>query len=488
MTMHTTDLATQQTVPEPLDIRLTVNGSDSAVRVAPRTQLAEILRDELNLTATHLACEQGVCGACTVMVDGRPVRACLTFARDCDGSRVDTLEGWQGDQLMDRLRDAFQRNHALQCGFCTPGMMTTARDLVERLDNADETRIRNELSGNLCRCTGYVGIVGAIREVIEERDAAGIPARPTAPMAPRQAPGFAPFTARPDTTAEVTPAMSGESRVEDGWTVVRRKVVLDHPPEAVWAHFRDLPAVARCLPGADLSETDGERFSGHVGVRFGPISARFEGEGRFAADDATREGKVSEPRQGSRRPVGCRGRTELHGQSRRDGHEIDSRRGLSLSHRGRSRPVQPPRTGQWPRGLHPWGIRGQLQRGPVRRRGAREPGRQLHGRGPVGPQGAVPAPRLMGPPAFGPVTRKRGGLKPPCSVPGRGRHAGRPAPLRQFPHRVGASAPPLRGPPRVRITGQLRPGAAAKAGIAPGSDSASTDRARAAHRHSPRPQ
>ena len=293
MTIHNTDLAPQQTVPEPLDIRLTVNGSDSAVRVAPRTQLAEILRDELNLTATHLACEQGVCGACTVMVDGRPVRACLTFARDCDGSRVDTLEGWQGDQLMDRLRDAFQRNHALQCGFCTPGMMTTARDLVERLDNADETRIRNELSGNLCRCTGYVGIVSAIREVIEERDAAGIPARPAAPMAPRQAPGFAPFTARPDTTAEVTPAMSGESRVEDGWTVVRRKVVLDHPPETVWAHFRDLPAVARCLPGADLSETDGDRFAGHVGVRFGPISARFEGEGRFAADDATREGKVS---------------------------------------------------------------------------------------------------------------------------------------------------------------------------------------------------
>lgn len=169
----------QTDTPRPVALHLTVNGTPADVLVPPRMQLAEILRDRLNLTATHLACEQGVCGACTVMMDGKPVRSCLTFATDCEGRHVETLEGWHGDELMDRLRAAFTRNHALQCGFCTPGMLATARDLVERLPDADETRIRNELSGNLCRCTGYVGIVAAISQVIGERDAAGIapPAR-----------------------------------------------------------------------------------------------------------------------------------------------------------------------------------------------------------------------------------------------------------------------------------------------------------------------
>ncbi|MBE3640193.1 (2Fe-2S)-binding protein, partial [Mangrovicoccus algicola] len=179
--------------PAQIPVRLTVNGRPEEVLVPPRSQLAEILRDRLDLTATHLACEQGVCGACTVMMDGRPVRSCLTFAADCDGAEVETLEGWQGDALMERLRAAFARNHALQCGFCTPGMLATARDLVARLDSDDEARIRNELSGNLCRCTGYVGIVAAIREVIAERDAAGIAPAGAPPPPEAPAPGFAPF-------------------------------------------------------------------------------------------------------------------------------------------------------------------------------------------------------------------------------------------------------------------------------------------------------
>ncbi|WP_138469245.1 2Fe-2S iron-sulfur cluster-binding protein [Poseidonocella sp. HB161398] len=279
--------------PRAIPVRLTVNGRAEEVLATPRTQLAEILRDKLDLTATHLACEQGVCGACTVMVDGRPQRACLTFAAECDGATVETLEGWEGDALMDRLRAAFARNHALQCGFCTPGMLATARDLAARLETADETRIRHELSGNLCRCTGYVGIVAAITEVIAERDAAGIaPVAP--PPLPEPAPpaGFAPFepVAAPQPEAAIP---QGETRTEDGWTIVRRSFVLDHPADAVWAAFRDLATVARCLPGAELGSTDGDRFAGHVAVRFGPITARFEGEGLFAADDAERRGTVT---------------------------------------------------------------------------------------------------------------------------------------------------------------------------------------------------
>lgn len=120
-----------------------------------RMHLGDFLRDELQLTGTHLGCEHGVCGACTVLVDGQPTRSCITFAVACEGREVTTIEGYDDDAVMRLLRPAFTRHHALQCGFCTPGMLTTARDIVLRLPNADEARVRLELSGNLCRCTGY---------------------------------------------------------------------------------------------------------------------------------------------------------------------------------------------------------------------------------------------------------------------------------------------------------------------------------------------
>ena len=124
------------------------------------------MRESLNLTGTHLGCEHGVCGACTMIVDGRPVRSCLSYAVACAGSDVRTVESFDDDPVMSLLRDAFSRHHALQCGYCTPGMLATAYDIVTRLPDADEARIREELSGNLCRCTGYVGIVAAIRDVL----------------------------------------------------------------------------------------------------------------------------------------------------------------------------------------------------------------------------------------------------------------------------------------------------------------------------------
>jgi carbon-monoxide dehydrogenase small subunit len=150
-------------------ITLTVNGRKHAATVEPRTHLADHLREVLRLTGTHLGCEHGVCGACTVLIDGAPGRSCITYAVACDGATVETIEGLDQDPVMVQLRRAFTEAHALQCGYCTPGMLVTARDIVLRLPDADEARVRRELSGNLCRCTGYMGIVAAILRVLAER-------------------------------------------------------------------------------------------------------------------------------------------------------------------------------------------------------------------------------------------------------------------------------------------------------------------------------
>ncbi len=133
-------------------VSLTVNGRAVQALVEPRTHLADFLREHLHLTGTHLGCEQGVCGACTVVLDGKPQRSCIAYALDCDGSTVTTIEGFDDDALMENLRTAFSAHHGLQCGFCTPGMLVTARDIVARLGDVPEARIREELSGNLCRC------------------------------------------------------------------------------------------------------------------------------------------------------------------------------------------------------------------------------------------------------------------------------------------------------------------------------------------------
>jgi len=147
-----------------VNVMLTVNGTPVKADVEARTHLGDFLREELRLTATHLGCEHGVCGACTVLIDGHPARACIALVATLDGAQVRTLEGFTGDARMDILRDAFHRNHGLQCGFCTPGMLISAHDLLGRRPAVDEGAIREAMSGNLCRCTGYQGIVRAIRD------------------------------------------------------------------------------------------------------------------------------------------------------------------------------------------------------------------------------------------------------------------------------------------------------------------------------------
>ena len=150
-------------------VTLTVNGEDVTATVEPRTSLADFLREERRLTGTHLGCEHGVCGACTINMDGVPARSCIAYAATLDGADIRTIEGFDDDDVMEDLRQAFTENHGLQCGYCTPGMLISCRDIVTRLPEADEKRVRLELSGNLCRCTGYVCIVRAVLAVLEKR-------------------------------------------------------------------------------------------------------------------------------------------------------------------------------------------------------------------------------------------------------------------------------------------------------------------------------
>ena len=151
------------------DIRLTVNGEEVRESVEARKTLVEFLREDLGLTGSHIGCEHGVCGACTVLLDGVIVRGCLTLAVQCDGSRVDTIEGVADSGAIADLQQAFAARNALQCGFCTPGMLLTAAHLLAAGGVPSRERIRAQLSGNYCRCTGYHAIVDAIESVARAR-------------------------------------------------------------------------------------------------------------------------------------------------------------------------------------------------------------------------------------------------------------------------------------------------------------------------------
>lgn len=150
-------------------IRLTVNGEPRRATVPVRKLLSDFIRDDLALTGTHVGCEHGVCGACTVLLDGRPIRSCLMFAVQADRHELQTIEGLADDeQSLHPIQRAFWEHHGLQCGFCTPAMVLTAKALLERNPQPTESEIRTALAGNICRCTGYVFIVDAIKAAAEE--------------------------------------------------------------------------------------------------------------------------------------------------------------------------------------------------------------------------------------------------------------------------------------------------------------------------------
>ena len=309
-------------------ISLTVNGRHFESTVEPRTHLADLIRDTLRLTGTHLGCEHGVCGACTVLLDGAPIRSCIALAIACEGAHVRTIEAFDHDSLMRTLREAFARRHALQCGYCTPGMLLTAYDVVRRLPGADEARVREELSGNLCRCTGYVGIVEAVTEVLEDGRAqenggtgmtdSGTGSKPAVDELPardavygarlRQSGATAGHTDREERSSQVSlppPAnarkLSGPSSVASAHVASARSAspVLTHEipvpvsPDQLWTALRDIGLVVRCLPGAKLlGPADADPLSLEITVAIGPIRTRFQGAAHVAFDSESRTGTL----------------------------------------------------------------------------------------------------------------------------------------------------------------------------------------------------
>jgi len=282
---------------------LTVNGTQVIETVEPRTHLADLLRDRLYLTGTHLRCEQGACGACTLLIDGQPARSCITYAVLCEGAEITTIEGLENDPVMTALRRAFTAEHGLQCGFCTPGMLMTARDIITRLPDADERRIRLELSGNLCRCTGYVGIVRAIRCVLEERRLGGLTVSAfergrLGPVGSQHAERVAGTASAP-----IAAVIGGDTHPafgEAGLGLGGRKpnielcqsFVIARPQREVWSFLADIERVVPCMPGATLTGWHGDRLQGQIAVKLGPIAAAFNGEARVIRDEATQRGMI----------------------------------------------------------------------------------------------------------------------------------------------------------------------------------------------------
>lgn len=275
-------------------VTMKVNGNSVTADVEPRLHLADFLRNDCHLTGTHLGCEHGVCGACTVIKDGRPVRSCLTYTVSCEAAEIATIESFDDDPVMTHLRAAFSAEHALQCGYCTPGMLVSSRDIVLRHAGRDisDRDIRRELSGNLCRCTGYDGIVRAIKRVLARPEYASGPILATSGSAPQKIDmlgrGTIPLDDGHDDAASGT---ATSSQATDRGREIASSFILRHAPDTVWQALKDIRLVVACLPGAELNEVrDDGWVEGCFHIKLGPISARITGEGTVAYDDAQQRG------------------------------------------------------------------------------------------------------------------------------------------------------------------------------------------------------
>ncbi|MQA79126.1 MAG: 2Fe-2S iron-sulfur cluster binding domain-containing protein [Streptosporangiales bacterium] len=283
-------MARDETIP----VSFTVNGSDVTVAVPARVTLADALRDHVGLTGTHLGCEHGVCGMCTVLVDGEAARSCLLFAVQCEGAEIVTIEGMGSPDDQHPLQRSFAHHHALQCGFCTPGFVVSSYDLLangEAGTAIDAEDLPVELSGVLCRCTGYRNIVAAVADVAQAYPD-GVPG----PRACGQrtlvgrrgavagAPGNsgAEEASAPDAASAGLAMPAGEPT-----TTVDVTSDLGSPVESVWQVLDDIERLAGCLPGAELTEVLGDdRYRGRAKVSLGPVRLAFHGVAQVVERDA----------------------------------------------------------------------------------------------------------------------------------------------------------------------------------------------------------
>jgi aerobic-type carbon monoxide dehydrogenase small subunit (CoxS/CutS family)/carbon monoxide dehydrogenase subunit G len=273
-------------------VTLTVNGTEVTFDVEPRLTLLDALRHRLGLTGTHMGCEHGVCGACTVLVDGDAVRSCLMFCVQAQGSEVTTVEALGDADDLHPLQHAFRRHHGLQCGFCTPGFLMSAYELLRLGDGSplDERRVREELSGVLCRCTGYAGIVAAVQEVANSHPdglpapkALGRPITVRRPAPPPGEDGALAAAAEAATGATVAPADLADAPdvpVPEGEPNETIEVItqISPSPEQTWELLADFMRMTRCMPGVELDrEHAQDTYSGHVSVHLGPMRLQFTG-------------------------------------------------------------------------------------------------------------------------------------------------------------------------------------------------------------------
>jgi aerobic-type carbon monoxide dehydrogenase small subunit (CoxS/CutS family)/carbon monoxide dehydrogenase subunit G len=275
---------------EPIDVSFTVNGTPVTIRVPARMHLADALRHHLGLTGTHLGCEHGVCGMCTVLIDGDAARACLVFAVQAEGSDVVTVEGLGTQDDQHPLQQAFSHHHALQCGFCTPGFLMSSYDLLAHEPGVEADSLPEELSGVICRCTGYRGILAAVADVAEAHPE-GVP--PPRNCAPRTLVGRGGGVT--SVALETAPVGDHEEAVPTDITrptgiptltveVTRR---LASPIDDVWAVMTDVRRLARCLPGAEMTEDLGDdRYRGRAKVVLGPVRLAFQGLAQITERDA----------------------------------------------------------------------------------------------------------------------------------------------------------------------------------------------------------
>ncbi len=274
---------------ETVDVTMTVNGRAVTLAVAPRTTLSDVLRDRLGLTGTHVGCEHGVCGMCTVLFDGEAVRACLLFAVQCDGVALTTVEGLGSASDQHPLQEAFAHHHALQCGFCTPGMLMSSYDLLAG-GTYEEHRLPEDMSGVLCRCTGYRGVLAAVADVARTHPDGVPPPRADVPPALVGRAGGASVGATQASDVRKSPSSPETIAIPSGpptATVEVRSELTSHVDD-VWAVLADFERLAACLPGAEMTADLGDdRYRGRATVGLGPVSLRFEGLAHVVAHDAS---------------------------------------------------------------------------------------------------------------------------------------------------------------------------------------------------------